>query len=96
MYDITAKKLTRLDNEKLMHPTISPDGSKIAFVKNNNLVLYDIATRSAVPLQRMANGTISSMETATGYMKKSLLLPRLTNGAQKEIISLITALMKAM
>lgn len=47
MYDITAKKLTRLDNEKLMHPTISPDGSKIAFVKNNNMVLYDIATRSA-------------------------------------------------
>ena len=47
MYDMTAKKLTKLDSEKLMHPTLSPDGSKIAFVKNNNLVLYDIATKSA-------------------------------------------------
>ena len=47
MYDAAAKKLTKLDNEKLMHPTLSPDGSKIAFVKNNNLVLYEIATKSA-------------------------------------------------
>ncbi len=47
MYDAVAKKLTKLDNEKLMHPTLSPDGSKIAFVKNNNLYLYDIATKSA-------------------------------------------------
>ena len=47
LYDAVAKKLTRLDTEKLMHPTFSPDGSKIAFVKNNNLYLYDIATKSA-------------------------------------------------
>ena len=47
LYDAVAKKLTKLDNEKLMHPTLSPDGSKIAFVKNNNLYLYDIATKSA-------------------------------------------------
>lgn len=47
LFDLTSKKLTRLDGEKLMHPTFSPDGSKIAYVKNNNLVLYDIATRSA-------------------------------------------------
>ena len=47
LYDAVSKKLTRLDSEKLMHPTLSPDGSKIAFVKNNNLYLYDIATKSA-------------------------------------------------
>ena len=47
LYDAVAKKLTKLDSEKLMHPALSPDGSKIAFVKNNNLVLYDIATKSA-------------------------------------------------
>ncbi len=46
LYDAVSKKLTKLDNEKLMHPTLSPDGSKIAFVKNNNLCLYDIATKS--------------------------------------------------
>src|SRR6266404_7491438 len=34
LYDAVSKKLTKLDNEKLMHPTLSPDGSKIAYVKN--------------------------------------------------------------
>ncbi|HMK26137.1 MAG TPA: S9 family peptidase [Chitinophagaceae bacterium] len=46
LYDAVSKKLTKLDNEKLMHPTLSPDGSKIAYVKNNNLYLYDLATKS--------------------------------------------------
>lgn len=47
LYELSGKKLIKLDEEKLMHPTFSPDGSKIAFVKNNNLVLYDIATKSS-------------------------------------------------
>jgi dipeptidyl-peptidase-4 len=47
LHDIIAKKTRKLDSEKLMHPTFSPDGSKIAFVKNNNLFLYDIATNSS-------------------------------------------------
>ena len=47
LHDILAKKTKKLDNEKIMHPTFSPDGSKIAFVKENNLYLYDIATSSA-------------------------------------------------
>lgn len=46
MYDVAAGKLTKLDNEKVLHPTLSPDGNKIAFVKDNNLVLFDIATKS--------------------------------------------------
>jgi dipeptidyl-peptidase-4 len=47
LYDATSKKLTKLDSEKIMHPTLSPDGSRIAFVKNNNLYLYDIASKKA-------------------------------------------------
>ncbi len=39
------KLLSKLDNEKVLHPSFSPDGSKIAFVKNNNLYLYDVATK---------------------------------------------------
>lgn len=46
VYDAVSKKLTRLSDEKVLHPSLSPDGSKIAFVKNNNLMLYDIATKS--------------------------------------------------
>lgn len=44
LYDVLSKKATRLNDEKIMHVTFSPDGSKIAFVKDNNLYLYDIAT----------------------------------------------------
>ncbi len=44
LYDAGAKKLTKLDTSKLMHPALSPDGRKIAYVKDNNLYLYDIPT----------------------------------------------------
>lgn len=47
LYDAALGKVTKLADEKILHPTFSPDGSKIAFVKNNNLVLYDVATKSA-------------------------------------------------
>jgi dipeptidyl-peptidase-4 len=47
LYDAVSKQLTNLSDEKILHPTLSPDGSKIAFVKNNNLVLFDIATKTA-------------------------------------------------
>lgn len=45
LYQANTKQLTKLASEKIMHPTVSPDGSKIAFVKNNNLYLYDIASK---------------------------------------------------
>ncbi len=47
LYDDAAKKVIKLSDEKVLHPSFSPDGSKIAFVKDNNLVLYDVATKSA-------------------------------------------------
>lgn len=47
LYDLSSKKLTKLEDEKILHPTFSPDGSRIAYVKNNNLILYDIATKTA-------------------------------------------------
>ncbi|HEX7846658.1 MAG TPA: S9 family peptidase [Chitinophagaceae bacterium] len=46
LHDIIAKKTKKLDNEKIMHATFSPSGTKIAYVKANNLYLYDIATGS--------------------------------------------------
>jgi dipeptidyl-peptidase 4 len=46
LHDIAAKKTILLDTAKLMHATFSPDGSRVAYVKNNNLYLYDIAGNS--------------------------------------------------
>jgi dipeptidyl-peptidase 4 len=44
LYNAASKKLIKLDTAKIMHPELSPDGSKIAYVKNNNLYIYDIAS----------------------------------------------------
>ena len=44
LFDVVSKKTSRLDDGKIMHASFSPDGSKIAFVKENNLYLYDIPT----------------------------------------------------
>jgi dipeptidyl-peptidase-4 len=48
VYDITANSLQQLDNGKVLHATFSPDGSKVAFVKDNNLYYKDLANGETV------------------------------------------------
>jgi dipeptidyl-peptidase-4 len=47
LYDIATKQLNKI-LEQVQEPTFSPDGTKIGFVKDNNLFIYDIATKSTV------------------------------------------------
>ena len=49
LYDITTKKLEKLF-EGVQEPTFSPDGKKIAFAKENNLYVYDIASKKATQI----------------------------------------------
>jgi len=42
VYDILSKKLTKVSNDLIQEPTFSPDGTKIAYGKNNNLYVFDI------------------------------------------------------
>lgn len=42
IYDITTHALKVLDNDKVLHATFSPDGKKVAYVKNNNLYYKDL------------------------------------------------------
>ncbi|MBL7741114.1 MAG: DPP IV N-terminal domain-containing protein [Chitinophagaceae bacterium] len=46
VYDLSTGKLQKIDTAKLLHAGFSPDGSKVAYVKDNNLYLYDIAANS--------------------------------------------------
>ena len=46
LYVIATNKLTPLFDYKIQEPTFSPDGTKIAFAKENNLFIYDIASKS--------------------------------------------------
>ena len=45
LYNLTTKNLTKV-LEKVQEPTISPDGTKICFAKENNLFVYDILTKA--------------------------------------------------
>ncbi len=45
-YDLATKKLTLLDDEKVMHATFSPDARKVAYVKDNNIFIKDITANT--------------------------------------------------
>src|SRR5690606_11279545 len=42
VYDIKSKKLESIDNDKVLHASFSPDGRKLAYVKDNNLYYKDL------------------------------------------------------
>lgn len=44
LYDSSTQKLTRLANEKVLHPSFSPNGNRIAYVMANNLYVYEVST----------------------------------------------------
>ena len=47
LYEVNTKKLTKMTGEKVLHPSLSPDGKKIAYVMNNNLYVFDIAAKKS-------------------------------------------------
>ncbi len=50
VYDIAAKTLTKLVDSQIQEPTFSPDGTKIAYAKENNLYIYDVASKKSVAI----------------------------------------------
>ncbi|HEX9979571.1 MAG TPA: S9 family peptidase [Flavobacterium sp.] len=49
LYDIDSKQLTKI-LEKVQEPTFSPDGKRIAFAKENNLFVYDVASANFIQI----------------------------------------------
>ena len=45
LYNIDTKELTQLFDYKIQEPTFSPDGTQIAFAKENNLFIYNLASK---------------------------------------------------
>ena len=50
VYDSLTKKVITLDVGKVLHPTLSPDGTKVAYVKENNLYIRDLSSNSITPV----------------------------------------------
>ncbi|WBL26089.1 S9 family peptidase [Zunongwangia sp. HGR-M22] len=42
IYDVNSKDLTKLSDKKVQEPTFSPDNSKLAYVFENNIYVYDV------------------------------------------------------
>ena len=47
LFDVATKSLTKLFDQ-VQEPTFSPDGKLIAFVKDNNIFIYNIATKATI------------------------------------------------
>jgi dipeptidyl-peptidase 4 len=50
LYTIATKELTKLFDFKVQEPIFSPDGKKIAFAKENNLFIYDLAFKKTTQI----------------------------------------------
>ena len=46
VYDIASKALVKIAETKIQEPTLSPDGSKVAYVLNNNIYILDLGSRT--------------------------------------------------
>jgi len=59
VYDITTKSLQLVDTGKVLHATLSPDGSKVAYVSKNNLYVKDLTTNDITAIT--TDGKINSI-----------------------------------
>lgn len=50
--DIAAKQIMSISTEKVMYPTLSPDNSSVAFVKDNNLYVYKLKTKKLIAITK--------------------------------------------
>ena len=46
IYDIASKSLHGIADKKIQEPTLSPDNSKVAYVSENNIYIFDIAAKT--------------------------------------------------
>ncbi|WP_428230349.1 S9 family peptidase [Flavobacterium sp.] len=77
LYDITTKSLSKLFNFQIQEPTFSPDGTKIAYAKENNLYVYDLASKKTT--------------TVTTDGKKNAIINGITDWVYEEEFAFVRA-----
>lgn len=59
VYDVATKNITKISDVKIQEPSLSPDGSKVAYVYDNNIYTLDIASKTTKQITTDGNkGTI--------------------------------------
>ena len=77
LYNIATKQLKKLFDFQVQEPTFSPDGKKIAYAKENNLYVYDLASNQSSPI------------TADG--KKNAIINGITDWVYEEEFAFVKA-----
>lgn len=52
LYDISTSQVTKISDKKIMYASLSPDGSKVAYVSDNNLFYYDVIKKKEVQVTK--------------------------------------------
>ena len=63
VYDIASKKLEKVSEKKILEPTFSPDGKKVAYAYQNNLYVKDLTTGKTT--QITTDGKINAIINGT-------------------------------
>ncbi len=50
VYDLKSKSTQMVDDNKILHATLSPDANQVAFVKDNNLFVKNLATNKTIAI----------------------------------------------
>ena len=59
IFDVNSKELTKLSDKKVQEPTFSPDNSKLAYVFENNIYIYNVAEKTEKQITQ--DGKINSI-----------------------------------
>ena len=52
VYDVASKKLMKISDKKIQAPSLSPDGTKVAYVYNNNIHIFNIAAANTIAITK--------------------------------------------
>jgi len=77
VYDIASKKLQQISENKIQEPTFSPDGTKVAFMFQNNMYIKDL----------ISNGTLQ----VTTDGKKNEIINGITDWVYEEEFAFVRA-----
>lgn len=50
IYDIASKNVVKIADFKIQEPSLSPNGNQVAYVKDNNIFLFDIASKKTTQI----------------------------------------------
>lgn len=50
VYDVATKEIVKISDAKIQEPLLSPDGSKVAYVMDNDIFIMDIASGTTKPI----------------------------------------------